>query len=227
MRWWRWTAPIVGPGACGARATRWTPRRRRGRCWPERRAGACRAQKPRIGPVTRSFLRVRSTCSASAATISLAHLGDLPRGAYHWVSLSPRAMGSSTIRDMLAETPGNRTIVGLAPGETASRAWWRPLTTCGHGASGSLSTTWGASRPLFRTSTVSSPRSSGWTPARSAESMPIRATGSGLVPGAVGLRSRCGDPRPGDRDPRDPEPPSRPRRGVWTGTCAGPAAQLR
>jgi EAL domain-containing protein (putative c-di-GMP-specific phosphodiesterase class I) len=47
--------------------------------------------------------------------VSLAHLGDLPRGAFHWVSLSTRAMGSSTIRDMLAEAPGDRTIVGLAP----------------------------------------------------------------------------------------------------------------
>jgi EAL domain-containing protein (putative c-di-GMP-specific phosphodiesterase class I) len=51
----------------------------------------------------------------AAIQVSLAHLGDLPRAAYHWVSLSPRAMGSSTIRDMLAETPGDRTIVGLAP----------------------------------------------------------------------------------------------------------------
>lgn len=51
----------------------------------------------------------------AAIQVSLAHLGDLPRGAYHWVSLSPRAMGSSTIRDMLAEAPGDRTIVGLAP----------------------------------------------------------------------------------------------------------------
>src|SRR6266508_3872113 len=51
----------------------------------------------------------------AAIQVSLAHLGDLPRGAYQWVSLSPRAMGSSTILDMLAEAPGDRTIVGLAP----------------------------------------------------------------------------------------------------------------
>ncbi|MGH2661143.1 MAG: GAF domain-containing protein, partial [Actinomycetota bacterium] len=51
----------------------------------------------------------------AAIQVSLAHLGDLPRGPYHWVNLSPRAMCSSTIRDMLAEAPGDRTIVGLAP----------------------------------------------------------------------------------------------------------------
>jgi EAL domain-containing protein (putative c-di-GMP-specific phosphodiesterase class I) len=51
----------------------------------------------------------------AAIQVSMAHLGDLPRGAYQWVSLSPRAMGSSTILDMLAEAPGDRTIVGLAP----------------------------------------------------------------------------------------------------------------
>jgi EAL domain-containing protein (putative c-di-GMP-specific phosphodiesterase class I) len=51
----------------------------------------------------------------AAIQVSLAHLGDLPRGAYQWVSLSPRVMGSSTILDMLAEAPGDRTIVGLAP----------------------------------------------------------------------------------------------------------------
>ena len=51
----------------------------------------------------------------AAIQVSLAHLGDLSRGAYHWVRLSPRAMGSSTIRDMLTEAPGDRTIVGLAP----------------------------------------------------------------------------------------------------------------
>jgi EAL domain-containing protein (putative c-di-GMP-specific phosphodiesterase class I) len=51
----------------------------------------------------------------AAIQVSLAHLGDLPRSAYQWVSLSPRAMGSSTILDMLAEAPGDRTIVGLAP----------------------------------------------------------------------------------------------------------------
>lgn len=51
----------------------------------------------------------------AAIQVSLAHLGDLSRGAYHWVRLSPRAMGSSTIRDMLTEAPGDRTIVGLTP----------------------------------------------------------------------------------------------------------------
>jgi EAL domain-containing protein (putative c-di-GMP-specific phosphodiesterase class I) len=51
----------------------------------------------------------------AATQVSLAHLGELSRGAYHWVRLSPRAMGSSTIRDMLTEAPGDRTIVGLAP----------------------------------------------------------------------------------------------------------------
>jgi EAL domain-containing protein (putative c-di-GMP-specific phosphodiesterase class I) len=51
----------------------------------------------------------------AAIQVSLAHLGDLSRGAYHWVRLSLRAMGSSTIRDMLTEAPGDRTIVGLPP----------------------------------------------------------------------------------------------------------------
>jgi EAL domain-containing protein (putative c-di-GMP-specific phosphodiesterase class I) len=51
----------------------------------------------------------------AAIQVSLAHLGDLPRSAFNWLSLSPRAISSSTIRDMLAEAPGDRTIVGLAP----------------------------------------------------------------------------------------------------------------
>jgi EAL domain-containing protein (putative c-di-GMP-specific phosphodiesterase class I) len=51
----------------------------------------------------------------AAIQVSLAHLGDLPRSAFNWLSLSPRAIISSTIRDLLAEAPGDRTIVGLAP----------------------------------------------------------------------------------------------------------------
>ena len=51
----------------------------------------------------------------AAIQVSLAHLGDLPRSAFNWLSLSLRAIMSSTIRDLLAEAPGDRTIVGLAP----------------------------------------------------------------------------------------------------------------
>jgi EAL domain-containing protein (putative c-di-GMP-specific phosphodiesterase class I) len=51
----------------------------------------------------------------AASQIALAHLGELRPGSYVWVNLSPRAMGSSTIRDMLAEAPGDRTIAGLIP----------------------------------------------------------------------------------------------------------------
>jgi EAL domain-containing protein (putative c-di-GMP-specific phosphodiesterase class I) len=51
----------------------------------------------------------------AAKQIALAHLDDLPSWAYLWVNLSPSAVGSSTVREMLAAVPGDRIIVGLTP----------------------------------------------------------------------------------------------------------------
>lgn len=51
----------------------------------------------------------------AAKQVALAHLDDLPGRAYLWMNLSPSAIGSSTVREMLAAVPGDRTIVGLTP----------------------------------------------------------------------------------------------------------------
>jgi len=50
----------------------------------------------------------------AAHQVSLAHLEDLPGQAYLWVNLSPSAVASSTVRDMLAAVPRDRIIVALS-----------------------------------------------------------------------------------------------------------------
>ncbi len=53
----------------------------------------------------------------AAMQVALAHLDDLPRGAYLELNLSPAAVRSSTILDMITAVPGDRIIVDLARGE--------------------------------------------------------------------------------------------------------------
>ena len=62
--WWRSSAPIAGPGACRARATRSTPRRRQGRCWLERPRGVPKTGDGRVEMIRSLRVARRSALKA-------------------------------------------------------------------------------------------------------------------------------------------------------------------
>lgn len=51
----------------------------------------------------------------AATQVAMAHLIDLPEGAFLWVNLSPSAVDSSTVREMIGAVARDRIIVALPP----------------------------------------------------------------------------------------------------------------